>query len=281
MPETYCGKNCEECTQKEILNCPGCKSGPGKRYGGDCDLAKCVQSKGHATCDTCGFHESCGTLRSRDRMPQQRIARIEAEKARQAALAKRAPVLGRWIWILFWLVVPSTIGEFMSNDTMAQILPALYLPGKLLGALCTLAYGAILLKLSAEEDRYKTAGICCLVAGLASTIAAFVGDAPWILLITLPAAIVSLVGQYNEYMAHSAVLAGVDYALSGKWETLWKWHIGLLAAMFGCILLAVIIPILGTLVLIAAAIGILVVSILKLVYLYQTAQIFRAYAFGA
>lgn len=28
MAETYCGKTCAECTQKEILNCPGCKAGP-------------------------------------------------------------------------------------------------------------------------------------------------------------------------------------------------------------------------------------------------------------
>lgn len=69
MAETYCGKSCLECGQKDVLNCPGCKAGPGKQYGGDCELAKCCRSKGHQECSTCGFNGNCGTLRSKDRMP--------------------------------------------------------------------------------------------------------------------------------------------------------------------------------------------------------------------
>ena len=47
MAETYCGKVCRECEQKEALSCPGCKLGPGKLYGGDCELAKCCREKGN------------------------------------------------------------------------------------------------------------------------------------------------------------------------------------------------------------------------------------------
>ena len=50
MAETYCGKSCEECTKKEQLDCSGCKTGPGRQFGGDCELAKCVRDKGHETC---------------------------------------------------------------------------------------------------------------------------------------------------------------------------------------------------------------------------------------
>ena len=49
MAETYCGKSCAECTKKEQLNCSGCKAGPGRQFGGDCELAKCVRDKGHET----------------------------------------------------------------------------------------------------------------------------------------------------------------------------------------------------------------------------------------
>lgn len=97
MSETYCGKSCVDCTQKESLNCPGCKAGPGRQFGGDCELAKCVRVKGHETCDTCGFKGNCGTLRSRDRMPDYRIRKIEQEEMRKAAIAKRAPILGKWL----------------------------------------------------------------------------------------------------------------------------------------------------------------------------------------
>lgn len=282
MAETYCGKSCAECTKKEQLNCSGCKTDPGRQLGGDCELAKCVRSQGHETCDTCGFKGNCGTLRSRETMPDYRIRKIEAVKMRKEAIAKRAPVLGRWLWVMFWLIIPSTIGSIMSNDTVAKMLPGLFTPGQFINAACSLTYGALLLKLGSEEDRYHSAGICALIAGGSSTLAAIVNSisegANWILIFTIPAAIVALVGEYNEYMGHSAVLTGVDNELSEKWEVLWKWYIGLFLGMFGCILLMLIIPILGAIALIGAAIGLVVVGILKLVYLYRTAKLFREYS---
>lgn len=282
MAETYCGKSCAECTKKEQLNCSGCKTGPGRQFGGDCELAKCIRSKGHETCDTCGFKGNCGTLRSRDSMPDYRIRKIEAEEMRKAAIAKRAPVLGKWLWIIFWLIIPSTIGSLMANESTAKILPGLFMPGQIINAICSLAYGAILLKLGSEEDRYRTAGICALIAGASSALAAIINGgsdgATWILIFTIPAAIVAMVGEYNEYMGHSAVLSGVDNELSEKWEVLWKWYIGLFGVMIGSILVMLIIPILGALAILAAAIGTIVVSILKLVYLYRTAKIFREYS---
>ena len=284
MAETYCGKTCAECSKREELNCQGCKAGPGRQFGGDCELAKCVRDKGHETCETCGFKGNCGTLRSRESMPDYRIRKIESEKMRKAAIAKRAPVLGKWLWIIFWLVIPSSIGSIMSHETTAKILPGLFMPGQIINAICSLIYGAILLKLGSEEDRYRTAGICALIAGTSSALAAMINGgsdgATWILIFTIPAAIVALVGEYNEYMAHSAVLSGVDNELSEKWEVLWKWYIGLFLGMFGCIIVMLIIPILGAIAILGCAIGTIVVSILKLVYLYRTAKIFREYPVG-
>ena len=281
MAETYCGKSCEECTKKEQLNCSGCKTGPGRQFGGDCELAKCVRDKGHETCDTCGFKGNCGTLRSRESMPDYRIRKIEAEAMRKAAIAKRAPVLGKWLWIIFWLIIPSTIGSIMSQETTAKILPGLMMPGQIINAICSLTYGVILMKLRSEEDRYRTAGICALIAGASSAAAAIINGmsdgATWILIFTIPAAIVALVGEYNEYMAHSSVLSGVDNELSEKWEVLWKWYIGLFLGMFGCIIVMLILPLLGAIAILGCAIGTIVVGILKLVYLYRTAKIFRDY----
>lgn len=31
-PNTYCGKSCDNCAHKEILDCRGCKDGPGKNF---------------------------------------------------------------------------------------------------------------------------------------------------------------------------------------------------------------------------------------------------------
>ena len=282
MTENYCGKSCAECVQKEKLNCSGCKTGPGRKFGGDCELAKCVRDKGHETCDTCGFKGNCGTLRRRENMPDYRIRKIEAEEMRKAAIAKRAPVLGKWLWIIFWLIIPSTVGSIMANENTAKILPGLFMPGQIINAICSITYGAILLRLGSEEGRYRTAGICALSAGASSAIAAIVNGgsegATWILIFTIPAAIVALVGEYNEYMAHSEVLSGVDNELSEKWEVLWKWYIGLFLGMFGCILVMLFAPLLGAIAILGCAIGTIVVGILKLVYLYRTAKIFREYS---
>mgnify|MGYP003301995901 CR=1 FL=1 len=284
MAETYCGKICAECIKREELNCQGCKAGPGRQFGGDCELAKCVRDKGHEACETYGFKENCGTLRSHGSMPDYRIRKIEAEEMRKAAIAKRAPILGKWLWIIFWLVISSSIGSIMSHETTAKILPGLVMLGQIINAICSLTYGAILLKLGSEEDRYRTAGICALIAGGVSAVVAIITvaaeEATWTLLFTLPAAVVAMVSEYNEYMAHSAVLSGVDNELSEKWEVLWKWYIGLFLGMIGCILLMLIAPVLGAIVILGCAIGTVVVGILKLVYLYRTAKIFREYPVG-
>ena len=81
-------------------------------------------------------------------------------------------------------------------------------------------------------------------------------------------------------MEHSKVLSGVYNELSEKWEVLWKWYIGLFLGMFGCIIVMLIIPVLGAIAILGYAIGTIVVSILKLVYLYRTAKIFREYPVG-
>lgn len=281
MAETYCGKTCAECAHKEEMNCSGCKTGPGRQYGGECELAKCVRDKGHETCDTCIFKGNCGSLRSRDHMPDYRRRKIEAEETRKAAIAKRAPVLGKWLWVLFWLIIPNTIGSFMANNTITKAVPGLFLPGQIINAVCAVVSGLILLKLGAEDEGYRTAGICGLIAAGVSAVVSLVNGpgetAAWTLIFTLPAAVVGMVGQYHKYMAHAAVLTGVDNELSEKWATLWKWYLGLTLGIFGCIFLILIIPILAAIALIGVAIGLIVVGILELVYLYRTAKIFRDY----
>ena len=132
MADTYCGKICSECTRKEILNCPGCKEGPGRQYDGDCELAKCCRDKGHEVCDTCGFKGNCGTLRSKDQQPDYRKRKIEAELRQKQEVAKRAPFLGKWLWVLFWLVIPTTIAGLMENDLVAESAPSVFFAGQIL-----------------------------------------------------------------------------------------------------------------------------------------------------
>ncbi len=277
--ETYCGKSCEECTQKEALCCPGCKVGPGRSYGGECEIAQCSRQKGHETCGTCAFQGSCALLRSRDRQVEYRRRNQEIQERRQEELARRVPFLRQWLWILFWLIVPSVIASILGNENVAKVAPQVYLVGSILGAVCSIAYGAILIKMSQEEERYRVAGICTLVPALINALLlAFSGGEEltgfW-LIILIPAAIVALVGEYYEFVAHSAVLVGVDDILSDKWTTLWKWYVGCMAGAIGSVVLLFFVTFLGLIVFIVSGIGLIVVSIVKLVYLYRTAMAFR------
>ena len=89
--------------------------------------------------------------------------------------------------------------------------------------------------------------------------------------VSLVAGVVQLIAAYKEYTAHSEVLTGVD-DVADKWLMLWRWTIGIYCAVLGSILVAIIAPLLGVLVVLAGAIGMIVVEIVKLVYLYRSAQ---------
>ena len=280
MAETYCGKSCSECTQKEYLNCPGCKVGPGRQLGGPCELARCIRSKGHESCESCSFKGNCGTLRGREGMADYWRRKKDAEEQRQAAIAAKAPILGKWLWISFWLVIPSSVVGVLTNQNVAAAVPGLGVAGQILKAALCAAYGVILLRLVCVEQRYRTAGICFLISGGASLALALVSGTEtvaWTLLISIPALAVSMVGEYHEYSANNSVLLGVDEDLAEKWALLWQWYLVAYVALVGSILLVFILPVLGALVLLAAAIGLVVISIKKLIYLYRTAKLFREY----
>lgn len=189
---------------------------------------------------------------------------------------QKSALLGKWLWILFWLIVPNTLAGLIG------LIPALFLPGKILEILVLTAYALILQKSAAAEENYHAAGVCMLVSvALEFVSLCLFGERMeegWGLLLMLPAAILLLVGEYYEYMGHADVLMDVDSQLSEKWSKLWKWYIGAFAATLGSIVLALFIPMLALFLILAAEIAILVVSILKLVYLYRTAKRFREFS---
>lgn len=282
MEGTYCGKLCEECQHKEMLLCPGCKEGPGKAWNCECELAKCCRDKGHQNCTTCSYSTSCGKLRGRNNEPEQRLRKREDEIEKKKMIEGKAVFLGKWLWILFWLIIPSTVAGIMTNENLVSVLPGLNLPGQILQVATLLLYGGVLIKIACEDERYKTAGVCCLISAGVSvlvTILSYGKETPgWTLLFTIPTMIVSLVGEYNEYSAHAEVAGDVSPELFDKWTNLWKWFIGMTLGLLGSIVLMLIIPILGLIVALVTAIGTVVVSILKLVYLYRTAKTFREYS---
>ncbi len=282
MPETYCGKTCEACTYKKSLDCPGCKAGPGKLWSCECGLAKCCKEKGHETCDACCYNDTCATLRAREVIPQNRLKQQTVEADRKAEKAQRVLLLGKWLWILFWLVIPGMLAGIMTTESIVKLLPAIDLPGQILNVFCSAAYGLILLKLKSAHDYYRISGICYLVGAAVSTAIACTSGGSvvptWGWILILPVGIISLAGEYHEYIGHAGVLGDVDNELSVNWKNLWKWYIRMIAGILGSFIIMLVAPTLGFLMLLGAGIGFIGASIMKLVYLYKTAKLFRAYA---
>ena len=291
MSETYCGKDCGSCPQRETMNCPGCKTGPGAVWPGECELAKCCRDRGHETCGTCTQQKACGLWSRQEEMPARRRERREFEarkladqEVRKKALAEDAAVLARWLWPLFWLIVPGTIAGLMSDDTLSAYWPGLVIPGEILGFLCTVAYGLLLLSLARVNGGYRAAGVCTLFVAVAGIIIQSLGggdprnvERGIALILTLLAGVAALVGEYTECTSHAEALEPVDLELSGKWRRLWKWYIGTYLGSVGSIVVVMIFGPLGLLVMLASIIGMMVVALLKLGYLWRTAKTFREY----
>jgi hypothetical protein len=179
-------------------------------------------------------------------------------------------VLRKWLGFLFWLIIPTIIGALLSQagSSLASV-------GSVITELTSLAYGLILLRLSKVESSYQKAGVLCLVSLGLGFLALVVFDGiPGFILIGIPAAIISMLALYYEFDAHSYVLVGVNDVLSKKWNQLWKWTIRLLIGAIVGILLIFISPLLAGLALIIMGIGLIIASIVRFVYLYQTARSF-------
>lgn len=183
--------------------------------------------------------------------------------------------MGKWFWILFWMIIPASLADIMTINLVALRFPLLYMLGLILKFTCSIGYGLIILKMSSEHGRYRKSGLGYLVIAAINVIVIFTpGKGVDVLLfLTLPATVIALFAKYHEFMSHAEVLYNVDADLTEKWVTLWKWYIRILCIMVvGSTIAAVITRFLSLLVILVGAIGMMVVSILQLVYLYKSAK---------
>lgn len=289
MAETYCGKNCLECAEYQNSLCPGCRQGPGSWLGNDCDIAQCARDKGCATCLGCDSEKTCVLCAGASVMPERRKQRAAAKEAGQALRRQRKDV-GKWLWIYFWMLIPNFIAAFMTNNSVVQVLPGLKFPGEILSILVGIAQCVLLFLLAKEEKNYgyaawTAAGLVAFnILALLVPVESVTG-APRLLTVLL--AVLLMIGVtaltagnvYFESKANQTVLTGVDDALAEKWKKLWKRYwvvlivllVGTLVALMQSVFTAVI----GSLAVLAASIGMIVVGIQRLIYLYNTAKLFR------
>ena len=205
------------------------------------------------------------------------LAKQEKEKATEALKAGYA-FLGKWIWYYFILIVPSIIaGIFQAVSSV----PALVLVGNIMEIAVSVATIVILVILGQYDKNYKTAGLLQIPLIAVNLIQAIVfgTDVPlWYSGISLVVSLIGLYGTYLEFKTHAYVTATVDPMLSANWMKLWKWMMICMIVSI-CSVFLLLIPIIGILVMVAGLIGLVVCSIIKLIYLYRTAKLFQALAF--
>lgn len=275
--DSYCGKDCGLCPSREQLGCSGCADGMGRRFGGPCEIAACCREKGHDRCATCGYRTGCPRLAGRDEVPRRETRRRALERARDEELARQAPLLGKWLWLLFWLVVPRLISGLMTADWVEAAFPAVGRVGAVLGFLCALAYGLFLWPLGSVRKGYRTAALCQLLITAEEVVLALLPgeENPLLLLLGLLSLGLGLYRNYLEFNTHADVLSGLDSGLSDSWRKLWKWNVWALSGMAGSILAAWIAAPLGWLLLLGSAIAVAALSVVEMVYLWRTAKMFR------
>lgn len=208
---------------------------------------------------------------------------IQNENELQAVISTpRAEELGKWLSILFWLVIPSVAGSVMTNQALTAWLPFLYLPGRIISMVTLCIYGYLLLKLSSESRFYRMAAICCLASVAVDAGSSLVPEgaamASLIGLLSFPVMILAFYGEYSEYMGHSDAIRALDEEMAVKWKRLWKWFMYSFGLMISSVLLVMLNGMLGITALLVGTIGTLIVSVMKLTCLYRTAKIFREYA---
>ena len=97
------------------------------------------------------------------------------------------------------------------------------------------------------------------------------------LFLSLAALAAAFGGECYEYLAHAALLSALDDELADKWRSLLRWYALFTGTAVAALLLSGLM-LLAMLATITAALALTVLGIVKLVYLYRTADVFRGIA---
>lgn len=275
MNSTYCGKNCETCEYREKLQCNGCKKGPGRELYGDCEVASCCREHSYKQCAECVSRNGCEKYNGAARKAYFRSVQIGSEEEQNEAKVERSKSLGTKVRIIFFLSILQTIFSIME---LFESKPVIYLIGVIGLVVIGIIYAVILLLMAEDCERFKTAGICNLIVALGSIIVGlFISGVPGALL-AIVILILSCVALYQELYGYSDSLSGISDTLSMKWCEIWKYLLICYILLEVSPFLVLIFPLLGILGTVAGAIGLIIVEIMRLIALNDTANVFDTYA---
>ena len=197
------------------------------------------------------------------------------------AIVSRAPLMAKWLWVMFWANIAHIIINFIKIESSVVYTTI----QNILIAVCVLLICLSLFKMRGEDERYGRAALFQLIPLVINLIPTLVMDSyntlVWLsVLVSLIAAVLTLLTTYNEFHAHSCIVGGLDSELGDRWQKLWVWQIIGIAGTFVSLLLTVLAVGLGAVLVLIVAIYVLVIQIIYLVTLYRSAKAYRAVAEG-
>ena len=191
---------------------------------------------------------------------------------RETFPAEHAMLLGKYLPILFWILIATAAVGLVTNN-IGRFLNAV----KMLAQ--SLATGWVMLKLAPVHRGYRIAGILDIVNGVigfaTELIPAERTALALMIVLLIPSLVLSFFTLYQEYNAHADVMEYTDGEFADKWRTLWKWTVGLLIGLVPCLVIAVVAAGFGLLVTLLDVIGLVVCAVLYAVYLWRMGKRFR------
>lgn len=285
MNQTFCGKSCETCGDKEKLQCSGCMTA--HQPNDSCPIARCCTEKQRSGCEGCQEIEGCAHYAGRERAAAERQLELEHQKyleqRKQDRLSEkkgRVRSLSKWLMVLFVLYLCNVVVNIVFYPFTMENAPTMYFIGLGINTIIVLIAGYAYNRLGDENKKYENIAWVCWASAFGGVVVLLGAIyAPYLValwgLIGLVLGVLSLLAVFWEMRAHSEVLEGIDNRMAEKWDTLRKWTFGLMIASIVTVLLAFI-SVLGAILLLASLVGELVVEIMALIYRYQTAKIFKA-----
>ena len=200
---------------------------------------------------------------------------------RETAMMMSRKMKNLFVLAVIYAVASALTRNFNSDKTLLEFAAGI------VGNVCNIAYGIILILMEKGCRRYWRAGMTLLVSAEIMLLTDIFADTP--MLDNLPAAsfafaaafgalIVMLYATYSEYKAHSEVMTELGSPLAKKWITLWSYTItGYVLMFFAGVMLMGYILFFALILTAVSGIMLLVTSIVRFVYLYKTMKALENY----
>ena len=198
------------------------------------------------------------------------------------AIVSRAPLMAKWLMTMFWANIAHIIINLIKIESSVVYTTI----QNILIAICSLVICLSLFKMRGEDERYGRAALFQLIPLVINLVPTLVMDSyntlVWLsVLVSLIAAVLTLLATYNEFHAHSCIVGGLDSELGDRWQKLWVWQvIGIAGTVLSLFIAALGAAGLGAVLVLIVAIYVLVIQIIYLVTLYRSAKAYRAVAEG-